>query len=175
MNKKIFFGLLILISCNQHAKNDAAENLQDLSGLLTTANWRVTGDSDTSYIYFSRQMDNAYRTYEYRIIKGDSSGTRQNSISISGDSVTWTWNNRLLVLENVKGNKAGWKENLSHENFSLEKVSDSILQMKGPNVRLLFKKTLPLSTFLVRARYDYEHGTKFSDSAEVKPRNRARK
>ncbi|MBS1654858.1 MAG: hypothetical protein JSU05_08440, partial [Bacteroidetes bacterium] len=31
-------------------------------------------------------------------------------------------------------------------------------------------KTLPLATFLVRAKYDYEHGTSYLDSSLVLPR-----
>src|SRR5215212_6606554 len=137
MNKKIFFGLLILAACNQPAKKEATENLQALSAILATANWRITGNGDTSYIYFSRQMDHTYRTYEYRVVKGDSSGTRQNAISISGDSVTWNWDNRLLVLKDVKENKTSWKEDPSHESFFFEKINDSTLQMNGPALQLL--------------------------------------
>jgi hypothetical protein len=36
---------------------------------------------------------------------------------------------------------------------------------------LNLKKTLPLSTFLVRTRYDYEYGTRLSDSSEIPARN----
>jgi len=176
MKKNILcYLLLLLFACNPIGKKNLANDLQILGETFTTANWRLIGSGDTSYIYFSQQVDNTYKTYEYKIVKGDSSGTKHNSISVSANSVTWDWNNKTLVLENINQNKASWKESRSKENYLLEKLNDSTLQMNWPTGQLLFKKTLPLSTFLVRARYDFEHGTKLLDSAEVKPGNRIHK
>jgi hypothetical protein len=170
MKKKFLFGLLILTACNEPAGKKAGEELKKLSAIITTANWRVNGDTDTSYIYFSQQADYTCKTYQFKLIKGDSSVIKQGSISISGDSVIWNWYNKSLVLENIIDNKVNWKEKKSGENYLLENKNDSLLQMNLEDRQLMFKRTLPLSTFLVRAKYDYEHGSNLLDSAEVKPR-----
>jgi len=52
----------------------------------------------------------------------------------------------------------------------MQKITDSSLQLRSSDGELMFKRTLPLGTFLVRAKYDYEHGTKLLDSAEIPPK-----
>jgi len=161
MKKKYLFVLLLLTACNE-AKKNSLEDLQQLNNILTTANWQVNDGTDTSYIYFSQQTDYTYRTYQFKLVKGDSSIISKGNISASGDSVIWNWYNKTLSLENVTGNKANWKENISGENYLLEKMNDSLLQLNIPGKQLIFKRTLPLSTFLVRAKYDYVHGTNYT-------------
>ncbi|HEV8284056.1 MAG TPA: hypothetical protein VGQ09_07085 [Chitinophagaceae bacterium] len=170
MKKNILISILILYACNHVEKKSAAADLQKLSSILTTTNWRITGGSDTSYIYFSQQADNTYTIYEYKLVHGDSSITWQGSISALGDSVVWNWDNHLLKLEQIFDIKANWKEKSTNENYVLQKINDSSLQLSSSTRQLMLKKTLPLSTFLVRAKYDYEHGTQFLDSVEVLPK-----
>ncbi len=169
MKKNILFCFFIFCACNQAGKKNAFLGLQKLGSVLPTANWQITDGADTSYIYFSQQFDNTYKTNEYKLVHGDSSITNHGSIQSSGDSVVWNWNNHFLWLEEITGSKANWKEKSSNENYVLQKINDSSLQLRSPRRQWMLNKTLPLGTFLVRARYDYEHGTKFLDSAEVPP------
>ena len=129
--------------------------------------------TDTSYIYFSRQTDNSYKITQFKLLKGDSSITDQSNISISGNSVTWHRDKKLLVLETVNNNKSTWKQDDANENFLLSKLNDSTLLIDLPSKQLTLKKTLPLSSFLVRAKYDYEHGTKLLEAPELKPRRKS--
>jgi len=170
MKKNILFYFIILCACNQAKKKNAVSDLQRLGFVLQTANWKITEGMDTSYIYTSRQFDNTYKTYEYKLVKGDSSITHKGNITASGDSVFWNWDDHVLWLEEVTDSIANWKETTSNENYVLQKINDSSLQLRTSAKQWILKKTLPLSTFLVRARYDYEHGTKFLDSAEVPSR-----
>ncbi len=169
MKRNILFCFFIFYACNQAEKKNTVPDLQKLSSVLPTANWRVTDGTGTSYIYFSPQFDNTYKTYEYKLVHGDSSVTNRGSIQSSGNSVVWNWNNHSLWLEEITDSKASWKEKNSNENYVLQKINDSFLQLRSSGHQWMLKKTLPLSTFLVRARYDYEQGTKFLDSTEIPP------
>ena len=164
---------MILFGCKDQSGKKATEDLQKLTTILPTANWRMIDGTDTSYIYFSRQTDNSYKITQFKLLKGDSSITDQSNISISGNSVTWHRDKKLLVLETVNNNKSTWKQDDANENFLLSKLNDSTLLIDLPSKQLTLKKTLPLSSFLVRAKYDYEHGTKLLEAPELKPRRKS--
>jgi hypothetical protein len=170
MNKRILFFLFVLSACNHPQKRDSDMAFRALRGLLPTANWQMTNSEDTSYVYFSSQFDESLKVYEYRLIRGDSVVTCEGNISISADSVLWSWNHHLLFLLDADEKKANWRDKGSGENYVLEKINDSSLQFRSSSIFLNLKKTLPLSTFLVRSKYDYEHGTMLADSAEIPPR-----
>lgn len=170
MKENILFYLVILTACTHPQKQNPAGDLQKLGSILPTANWQVINRTDTSYIYFSRQFDNTFKTYEYKLIDGDSGAVWHGSIATSDDSIVWDWNHHSLLLAAVSDSKANWKEKNSDENYVLQKINDSSLQLRSPSGQVSFTRTLPLSTFLVRAKYDYEHGTKLLDSTEVPPR-----
>ena len=170
MKKNILIYFSIFVSCNQASNNDADNDLQRLTFFLPTANWQVTFGKDTSYIYFSRQPVNNYKTYEYKLSEGDSSITQEGTIDVSSGSVNWNWNSRVLSLEQIVDSKSTWKEKSSGRVYVLEKITDSLLQLSSSEKNWIFKKTLPLSTFLVRAKYDFKHGTKLLDSLEVAPK-----
>ena len=169
--KRFFLLLLVVLSaCNISQKDAQQEKLQKLVSMLPIANWRITGENDTSYIYFSRQVDNTYKTYEYKLVRGDSIVTLNGAIRASGDSVVWNWNNHLLELAEISDSISNWKERSVNEIYTLQKINDSSLELKSSGRNWLLTRTLPLSTFLVRAKFDYEHGTKLSDSAEIPPK-----
>jgi hypothetical protein len=169
MKKYFLLGVLISGACNQIDKKNAINDLQKIRSLLPTANWRIIDGADTSYIYFSDQFDSIYKTYEYKLVRGDSSVVYEGSIEAYSDSVVWDWNNHSLRLEEAADSKLNWKEKTSDEKYVLQKINDSSLQLSSPEKQWRLKRILPLTTFLVRARYDYEHGTKCLDSVEVPP------
>jgi hypothetical protein len=169
--KQIFFLLLLIpTACNLPGKKSNEKELKKLNELLPVANWQMIAGSDTSYIYFSPQENREYKTYEFKLPGGDSELTRLGSIYTSGDDVVWDFLNKQYVLKKITNNKIDWKRKDSTANLVLEKLNDSTLLINLPGKQFMLKKTLPLSTFLVRAKYDYLHGTRFRDSAEVKPR-----
>jgi hypothetical protein len=170
MKKNILFCFVLLCACNQPERKNVAGDLQKLGSLLPTGNWLITSGTDTSYIYFSQQVDNTYKMYEYKLVHGDSLITSQGNILASADSVVWSWNQHHLWLQEISDSKANWKDKRTNASYVLQKINDSSLQLRSSSSQLTLTKTLPLSTFLVRAKYDYEHGTKFLDSTEVPPR-----
>lgn len=163
-----FVTILFIVGCNnQQEANIGTAQLQNTFG---TANWQVIKATDTSYIFFSPQTNGNFQTYEYTLFKGDSANTQIGSIIKNAGRVEWNFFNKTLVLDNIKDTIINWKDS-TNTNYILTKQNDSVMLMKTPNDDLQFKKTLPLSTFLVRAKYDYEHGSKLIDSSEIKPRS----
>jgi hypothetical protein len=160
--------VLFIFSCN--SKQERSVQLEQLQNIFGTANWQVIKGTDTSYIFFSGRDDNSFKTYQYNLFKGDSSNTEIGSVQLNNEGkVEWSLFNKRLVLYDIKNNETNWKDG-ADTIYVLTKQNDSLLMMQTPQGNLQFKKTLPLSTFLVRGKYDYEHGSNLADSAEVKPR-----
>jgi len=159
--------IFFVVGCNNH--QDSNNQLELLQNIFPTSNWQVTRGSDTSFVFFSPQADNNFKTYEYNLFKGDSANTEMGSIRANNGKVEWDIFNKAIVLDDIKNKESSWKDSTG-ANYILTRQSDSVMQMKTPNGDIQFKKTLPLSTFLVRAKYDYEHGSKLLDSGEIKPR-----
>lgn len=164
------FFLIVFIfcisSCND--REEKSNQLEQLQNIFGTANWQVVKGTDTSFIFFSPQGDNSFKTYQYNLFKGDSSKTKIRSIKADNGKVEWVFFDKTLVLDKLKDNETSWKDS-SSTSYVLIKQNDSLLRMQTASGEFLFKRTLPLSTFLVRAKYDYEHGSKLIDSNEVKP------
>jgi len=159
--------ILSIIGCNNH--DESLNQLKQLQSFFGTANWQVAKGTDTSYIFFSPQVDNSFKTYQYNLFRGDSANAEIGGIITNGERIEWRFFNRTLVLNGIKDNEAKWKDS-TNANYVLTRQSDSLLLMKTSNDELQFAKTLPLSTFLVRAKYDFEHGSKLIDSGEIKSR-----
>jgi len=159
--------IFFIVGCNNlTGSNNQLEQLQNFFG---TANWQVIKGTDTSYIFFSQQVDNSFKTYQYNLFRGDTVNAEMGKLKANDGKIEWKFFNKTLILDDIKDNEANWKDNLK-ANYVLTKWSDSSLLMKTPNGDLRFKRTLPLSTFLVRAKYDYEQGSKLTGSDEVRPR-----
>jgi hypothetical protein len=161
--------VFFVAGCKNHQNN--SNGLEQLQNIFGTANWQVVSGTDTSYVFFSLQANN-FKVYQYNLFEGDSANTEMGSIIESDGEVQWKFLNKTLVLDNVRENETTWKDSIKGIYF-LTRKTDSLMQMKTPNGNLQFKKTLPLSTFLVRAKYDYEHESKLTDSSEIKPKKSA--
>lgn len=167
---KFYLAAIVLLSGCVSAPTPE-EQLNQLRTVIPTANWQVVNEKDTSYIFMSRQDNGSYKTYLYRIEMGDSVEVRERSIGIHEGSVHWDFNDRDLRLDRIEKNSAVWKD-LRNQAYIFTRVSDSVLQMKLPMESWVFTRTLPISTFLVRKHYDYEHRAQLADSGEVAPRDK---
>jgi len=160
--------ILFIFSCN--TEREKSVELEQLQNIFGTSNWQVIKAADTSYIFFSGRDDNSFKTYQYNLFRGDSVKTENGSVQLNNDGkVQWVLFNKTLVLYDSKNNETNWKDG-ADTIYVLTKYNDSLLLMQTPRGNLQFKKTLPLSTFLVRVKYDYKHGSKLADSSEVKSR-----
>jgi len=137
------------------------EKFDKIENITGVANWRMIDDTDTSYIYFSR-IDDKINVYHFHIKQGDSVNTKLNSINSYNDSVYWNWNNKRWYLLSANDSVMEWADPQLNENspYRITKADSSHISYQLPDGHfIILTKTLPLSSFLVRTKYDYEHGT----------------
>jgi hypothetical protein len=137
-----------------------------LEKMFNNDNWMKVSGNDTSYYYFSR-IPMETRVYQYRINKGDSAGTRISVMRFSNDTLLWQYNDSaLLFLSGITEKRSEWSrmEGGTGSLFMiLEQEDDKHIHASFADKRdFRLTRTLPLSTFLIRSRYDYLHGTRYA-------------
>jgi hypothetical protein len=164
---RLFFLFLsiLLISCN--TKKAHNKNLV-LPDFFEPFNWQVANNSDTFYLFFSPVHDSLVEVFEYKIVNGDSVNTQKDSIGFLNDSLRWKFNNNIYNIIAVGSNKIALED--QNIQYNLQKISDSLMVLGSKNDSFYFRRTLPISTFLVRKKDDYLKGSSGADSAEVLPR-----
>jgi hypothetical protein len=171
----ICFLISVFAACNQTTKNNDTpkEKIDRIESITGSDNWQIIDGMDTSYIYFSR-IGNGINVYRYAVSKGDSVNTRMNNILHQSDSVIWNWDNEKLVLAGIDSNTINWEAmNTRKDKYKMLKTDSLHISLVFPDGHTaVMKKTLPLSTFLVRQRYDYTHGTSYVDSAAIMSRHK---
>ena len=184
-NVHIFFLLLttILMSCGDNSsKEDRAVEkkavappiykMDMLERMFNNDNWMQTGNNDTSYYYFSR-ISSEMQIHQFRIIKGDSVIINMSAIRFSGDSLTWRYDDSTyLFLSGITNESSEWKrvdeESPGSFYLAFEKKDDKHINLvNSERKKFVLTKTIPFSTFLVRSRYDYLHGTNYAFSDTV--------
>lgn len=177
----LIWPVAIVLSCNesQQGKTDKdpkkfVDNIKKmdlLEHLFTNDNWMMMEHTDTSYYYFSR---NNLRTkvYHFKMNKGDSVNTIISEMNVANDSLVWNLNDSTeLFLSSIDKRKAEWKKSAKDAQaipymFYVKKDERNINVVKANGENFHLVKTLPLSTFLIRSRYDFLHSTRiaFSDT-----------
>lgn len=165
MKKYVAIGILITLisSCKSEKKKElTAKERFDKIERITDGNWQINNPDDTSYVYYSRVSDTRVNVYNYNIDKGDSVDNNLSTIELVNDSICWTRpgaTKGLLISVNdsiMQWRDVGEKKIL----YSVERKDSAhiIYTAPGEPVRILIK-TPSLTTFLVRKKYDYTHGT----------------
>ncbi len=149
------------IRSNMSLKND----MDALEKVFSNDNWQIIDKKDTSYFYFSRLGDLTVNTYQYKIIKGDSAQVIHSTISPEKNDITWKFDGHPLQITSATKGRAilsiAGKDSSSQYEFI--RTDDDHLTLTYPDKRkVVMKKMLPLSLFLVRSFYDYGHGTKMA-------------
>lgn len=181
-NRMLFIAVIIFsVSCSNNnssltsneeivRSNVAKDSLQTrfniAENIFQNDNWLLIDGKDSSYLYCSRLSKTFVKTYHFNMFKGDSVNTIITSIQLLGDTILWhppMDTILLLRLKDAKKNKLIWADKTGVNIYSFEK-SDSnhiVIKYPGRSSRNLVK-TPTLSSFLVRSKYDYLHGTKFA-------------
>lgn len=172
------FSFLGIACSNQPANKTSPEKIvfrpihkmDMIEKMFNNDNWIMADGIDTSYYYFSRTTPENTNVYRFRMHKGDSVNTVLSHIGFLKDAVIWKLNDStILSLAAISDSTAAW--NIAGSDgkgvafMTFDKKDDkhiSIALKDKPPV--LLTRTLPLSTFLVRSRYDFLHGTKFAFS-----------
>ncbi|MCX6337274.1 MAG: hypothetical protein NT153_08345 [Bacteroidetes bacterium] len=146
----------------------AAENASllkqynSLEKVFDNQNWVVIRGKDTSYLYLSRLNNFLILAHNFTIKKGDSANLLIDSIIVSDNNkITWKHSNKNYVLESATDYTNNWVADSSKIIFRKNDIGTLGFEITGQE-KFMLKKTLPLSTFLVRSFYDYQHGTKLA-------------
>jgi hypothetical protein len=181
MKEKLFLLYLLLLvglswQCNNSLKTPANDVVSDsvpknkapvylfdsLEHFFGNENWLVKSDKDTSYLLFSRQNDTYIKVYQYKISNGDSINNIISAISVKEDHVIWGLSGRQLVLQKAIGKQTDWKTLPDTTTVSfLLTDKDKIVWQEGSK-KIFMVKTITLSDFLVRSRYDFIHRTHYA-------------
>jgi hypothetical protein len=138
-----------------------------LEKMFNNDNWMKAEGNDTSFYYFSR-IPAETKIYQYRISKGDSVNTKISVIGFSNDSLIWRYDDSTnLFLSGITEKRSEWtrmdKDLPGSFYMAFEQKDEKHITITfADNKQFLLGKTLPLSTFLIRSRYDYLHGTRFA-------------
>jgi outer membrane lipoprotein-sorting protein len=172
--KYIFFvGLVVIfISCSQDEKKEITpkEKFDKIENITGVANWQMIDRLDTSFIYFSRVADNRTNIYHFNIQKGDSLNTITDSIVAVNDTVYWNGKKESWYLKSINDSSMQWAGTGLTKNkiYDFIKTDSTHISFQLPDSHLvMLTKTLPLSAFLIRSKYDYEHGTDIANKDTV--------
>lgn len=157
------------ISVNTNAENlalkeKAYRKLDALEQLLGNENYLVVKGKDTSFLYFTRLGKSDFFTHSYRLAKGDSTQVSIDTLQINNtNQVQWNWNGKTLLLQECDNIKALWQDKFNaNEKVDFMKIGSGRFDLVINNKQLILNKTLPISLFLVRARYDYQNHTHYA-------------
>ncbi len=125
-------------------------------------NWLLEKGQDSSFLLFSRQTGNIINIYQYRIINGDSVNQTFSDIHFSNDTVVWNGPAGMMYLDKEEDNKLYWGKIGESASIIFEKSADGLIQWQQNGETVTLKRTITMSDFLVRSRYDFLHGTHYA-------------
>ncbi|HTL10129.1 MAG TPA: hypothetical protein VL307_17765 [Chitinophagaceae bacterium] len=140
-------------------------SIDAMEAIFQNDNWLVIQGKDSSYLYCSRLGTSFVKTYYFRMERGDSVQTTIDTLHYKGNAIGWTlpFNKTPVQLVAADSNKMVFKNVSGSEAYEFNKKSNQEIVVKmpdGSNLQML--KTPPLSSFLVRSKYDYMHGTRLA-------------
>ena len=136
-----------------------------LENLFQNDNWLLIKGNDSSYVYASRLGKSIFKTYHFRMAKGDSVNTVITQIQYKGDTLSWQWppDTAVQYLTSTTAGKLIWADANGQHKYIFEKMKGDRMKLFYPDGRTAeLIKTPALSSFLVRSKYDYLHGTKLA-------------
>jgi hypothetical protein len=145
-----------------------SNNLNAFSKLelfFDNSNYMVVNGRDTNFFYFSRSSDFIIKVHQFKMIKGDSSFLKIDSIQVvGGRDIQWKFADQKLTLISSSESANNWKSNsLDSSTFDFKKLNKKDFQLLDPqNLKTNFLQTITFSSFLVRSFYDYQHGTRYA-------------
>ena len=189
--KLIFHSIILVVffaACNQqstdkknskiqeevievNSKTDSLSLLNNLNAFnklelfFDNSNYMVVNGRDTNFFYFSRSSDFLIKVHQFKMIKGDSSFLKIDSIQVvGGRDIQWKFADQKLTLISSSESANNWKSNsLDSSTFAFKKINKKDFQLIDPqNSKTRFSQTITFSSFLVRSFYDYQHGTRYA-------------
>ena len=185
MKQNIFFSIIsifILYSCGtntdeQIKQPDSAKISESISNnislinqfnaleqIFSNDNWMIKKQNDTTYFYFSRINNFKVNIYQYHLIKGDSAKVAYTIMEPRANQIIWNFDEHQLHLESATKHRAVFSAiNNDPLKWEFIRIDNNQIQMINPTKKQInWSKISPLSTFLIRSRYDYSHGTQLA-------------
>ena len=150
-------------------KNYRLNRFDDLENIFQNENWIMINGKDSSYLYCSRLGKTYFKAYQYRMFKGDSISTRITEIKLTADTIIWQSlkDSMIIYLNKVTPREAVWSDKAGLQFYIFDKVDSNNIHVTYPDGSAKsLVKTPTLSSFLVRSKYDYLHGTKLAFSKD---------
>lgn len=153
----IIILVLFMAACGRPDVKTQFDNLEKVFG---TANWRLrTVNNDTLYIFFSREGEALYKVYSYMLANGDSIRTVVATIAPKDGEIIWDLEYQYITLKDADAAGSSWHGKQMGDVRIKTIDSLHVLYEWGGNNRDTLVRTLPISTFLIRSKYDFLHGT----------------
>ena len=142
----------------------AYKNLDALEQLFGNENYLMVNGNDSSYVYFTRLGRNNFFTHSYKLIGCDSTKLSIDTIQVNKEGkVQWNWHSKKLLLQECNDTKAFWQNTIvANDKVDFTKINGKRFNFSINNKQIPLTKTLPISLFFVRTKYDYEHHTNFA-------------
>ena len=187
-SRSFVFCVVIIVSsymlqaCNTGTKTNASESaavtknqptinpLDSLEKMFDNDNWMSIDKKDTSYYYFSRTEPGSLKVFHYSMLHGDSVSTVLTVMKLSNAALTWQMEGRKLTLDSTRKNICKWIDLPGKEAITFRKKSDKEIEVTSGGKQVMkLQKTVTLSSFLTRSRYDHIHNTRlaFNDSVKI--------
>lgn len=138
------------------------KQFNSIEKVFDNQNWMMVSGKDTSYLYVSRLSKFFAQVHNFQMQKGDSANLIVDTIMVDGaHKIAWNWKGKKYILTSSTDYTNNWQSDSSKISFKKNDIGTLILE-KNASDKITLKKTLPLSTFLIRSFYDYQHGTKMA-------------
>jgi hypothetical protein len=152
------------VATTSSSKEDGYKKLDILEKLFGNENYLIVDGKDSNYVYFTRLGRDNFFTHSYKIVNGDSAQATIDTIQINKENkVQWNWKEKHLLLQDCNDTKALWQNILNtNDKVDFLKMNQQRLNIAINLKQLLLTKTLPISLFLIRIKYDYQHKTHYA-------------
>ncbi len=146
-------------------RKSALAQFNSLEKLFDNQNYLLTQLKDSSYLYFSRLNNYLIYVHNYKLVKGDSADLTIDTIKLNTkNQLVFNWKGKALYLKQTTDYSSDWSiQGTDSTVVQFKKIDQNNLQLLNQEGnKLIMKKTITLSTFLVRSFYDFQHGTKLA-------------
>lgn len=155
---------MLMVACNAQPGSNKTK-FDKLEETFGAGNWRYINEKDTQYLFFSREGAELYKVHYYKLQNGDSVNSYIATIQPENENIVWNLPSDKLMLEFVNDTASLWRSVAGHfknefiRQDSAHIIANDIPDKDADKQQFVLVRTLPISTFLIRSKYDFLHGT----------------
>ena len=150
-------------SVEQLSAGELKAKIDCLEKLFNNDNYYFIQNKDTHFLYFTRINDESIYTHQYKMLHGDSTHLKVDTIQQNQHCIVWNWNGQKIFLDSVTNQFARWKNVQKKITIEFNKNNDGMLFITSSGKqKIALIKTPQISLFLSRSFYDYKNRTHFA-------------